>query len=119
VGIVASTLRLLDVFLLHCLLSDSPPDTPEEIAAIVVNKQRVASRGREPGLRLTREAIEVPLAEWGAEVLGECEQIAAALDEATGGNLHREALAAAVDAVDDPALTPSARVLQAMARDHN
>ena len=24
---------LLDVFLLHCLLSDSPPDTPEEIGA--------------------------------------------------------------------------------------
>lgn len=119
VGIVAGTLRLLDVFLLHCLLSNSPPDTPEEIAAIIANKQRVASCGREPGLRLTREGTEVALAEWGAEVLGECEQIAAALDEATGGNLHRQALAAAVDAVDNPASTPSARVLQAMARDHD
>jgi glutamate--cysteine ligase len=28
VGITAQSLRLLDVFLLHCLLSDSPPDTP-------------------------------------------------------------------------------------------
>ena len=119
VGIVASTMRLLDVFLLHCLLSDSPPDTPEEIGAIVANKQRVASRGREPGLRLTRQSQEVPLVEWGAEVLSECEQIAAALDAATSRALHRDALVAAVDALREPALTPSARVLQAMAREHN
>jgi glutamate--cysteine ligase len=119
IGIVASTVRLLDVFLLHCLLCDSPPDTPQELCAIVLNKQRVASRGREPGLRLTRGSEEVTLAEWGGEVLAECEQVAAALDAATGGNLHRDALSAAVAAVDDPASTPSARVLQAMARDHN
>jgi glutamate--cysteine ligase len=119
VGIVAGTMRLLDVFLLHCLLCDSPPDTPQELSAIIGNKQRVASRGREPGLRLTRESEEVTLGEWGGEVLAECEQIAAALDAATGSNLHRDALSAAVAALDDPASTPSARVLQAMARDHN
>ena len=119
VGIVAGTLRLLDVFLLHCLLSDSPPDTPEEIGAIVANMRRVASRGREPGLRLIRESQEASLAEWGAEVLAECERIAAALDAASGGGLHAEALAAAMAALDDPALTPSARVLQAMARDYD
>ena len=32
VGINAQTMRFLDVFLLHCLLSDSPDDTPQEIA---------------------------------------------------------------------------------------
>ncbi|MDQ6916688.1 MAG: glutamate--cysteine ligase [Pseudomonadota bacterium] len=119
VGIVAGTIRLLDVFLLHCLLSDSPPDTPQELSAIAGNKQRVASRGREPGLRLTREAAEVQLADWGAEVLAECEQIAAALDAATEGNLHRQALSAAAAAIADPASTPSARVLRSMARDHD
>jgi glutamate--cysteine ligase len=123
VGIVAGTLRLLDVFLLHCLLSDSPPDSPREIAAIVANKQRVASRGREPGLRLMRDDAEVPLSKWGAEVLSECAEIAAALDAATSvaseRNLHREALADAVAALADPASTPSARVLQSMAREHN
>src|SRR5439155_9742903 len=29
IGITADTMRFLDVFLLHCLLCDSPPDTPE------------------------------------------------------------------------------------------
>ena len=30
VGIDAQTMRVLDMFLLHCLLQDSPPDTPQE-----------------------------------------------------------------------------------------
>ena len=38
VGITAPTMRLLDIFLLHCLLSDSPPDTPQEIAEIKHNQ---------------------------------------------------------------------------------
>ena len=52
VGIAPQTMRFLDLFLLHCLLADSPPDTPQEIAALARNQERVAGRGREPGLRL-------------------------------------------------------------------
>jgi len=118
VGIVADTMRFLDVFLLHCLVCDSTPDNPQELAEILGNKQRVASRGREPGLRLTRGGQEVSLAEWGREVLAECGPIAAALDGANATGAHREALAAADAALNDPALTPSARVLQAMAQEH-
>ena len=118
VAITAGTVRFLDVFLLHCLLCDSPPDTSQELAAIIGNKQRVASRGREPGLRLTRGSEEIELAEWGGEVLADCGPIAMALDRANGGTAHREALTAAIAALADPDSTPSARVLQAMARDH-
>ena len=129
VGIDAATMRLLDVFLLHCLLSDSPPDNAQELAAVVSNQQRVASRGREPGLLLTRGKAEVPLLEWAAQTLAECEPIAAALDaarvsvEAGAGHsgmahsAHRDVLAGALASLHDPELTPSARVLQAMARD--
>src|SRR5678815_68433 len=60
VGITADTMRFLDTFLLHCRLLDSAPDTPAEIAAVDRNKQRVASRGREPGLLLVRGAGDVP-----------------------------------------------------------
>jgi glutamate--cysteine ligase len=118
IGITAGTVRFLDVFLLHCLLCDSPPDTPEERTEVVENKLRVASRGREPGLRLMREGEEVPLADWAEEVLADCAPIAEALDRANGGRSHREALAAAGAALADPALTPSARVLEAVTRDY-
>ncbi len=98
--------------------STSPPDTPEELSAIIRNKQRVAARGREPGLRLICGADDVPLGEWGARVLAECEPIAAALDAATGTHAHRDAVEAAHGRLADPASTPSARVLQAMEREH-
>ncbi len=118
IGITADTMRFLDVFLLHCLLRESPPDTPQELAAARGNTQRAAARGREPGLRLARNAQDVTLVDWSREILAECAPIAAALDAATGGNAHREALSGAAAALDDPAATPSARVLEAMARDH-
>ena len=118
IGITASTIHFLDVFLLHCLLRDSPPDTPQELVAIIRNKQHVAARGREPGLRLTRGTHEVTLAEWGGQVLADCGPIAAALDVANATSVYSKVLATAVAALNDPAATPSARVLQAMARDH-
>ena len=119
IGIGAATIRLLDVFLLHCLLEDSPPDTPQEIAAIGRNQNRVAARGREPGLRLERRGQEVGLIEWGQQLLAGCEPIAAALDAAHGGAAYRDALAAAVAALNDPACVPSARVLTEMQEHHD
>jgi glutamate--cysteine ligase len=122
VGIDAQTMRMLDIFLLHCLMQDSPPDTPQEIASNVRNQQLAAARGREPGLRLARGLQETTLFEWGAEVLSGCEPIAAALDAAlalpAGTRPHRDALAMASSRLREPDTTPSARVLQAMEQDH-
>jgi glutamate--cysteine ligase len=60
VGIGLHQMRLLDIFLLHCLLSDSPPDSAQEIAAMARNQRRIAERGRDPQLRLHRTAELVP-----------------------------------------------------------
>jgi glutamate--cysteine ligase len=117
VGIAAPTMRFLDVFLLHCLLAPSPPDTPEEIAALGRNQHRTAARGREPGLRLERGGREVVLAEWADELLWECAPIAEALDAGQGGDAYRDALAAARSALAAPASLPSARVLATMKQD--
>ncbi len=114
IGITASTIRLLDVFLLHCLLADSPPDTPEEVAEIGRNQNRVAARGREPGLLLERQAGQIGLREWGQQLTTQCAPIAAALDAAHGSRAHGEALRAAVNALDEPDSLPSARILRQM-----
>ncbi|HJS39117.1 MAG TPA: glutamate--cysteine ligase [Burkholderiales bacterium] len=119
VGINASTMRFLDVFLLHCLLADSPPDTPEEIACMSRNQECVAQRGREPGLKLGCETGDRAMKEWGEKLLAECAPVAAALDAALGGSLYREAHARQAEVLRDPALTPSARVLVEMQRKHN
>ncbi|MGZ8203032.1 MAG: glutamate--cysteine ligase, partial [Burkholderiales bacterium] len=112
IGISSATVRFLDMFLLHCLLSDSAPDTREEIATIARNQHRVAQHGRDPSIRLTRYAEEIGLAEWGTELLSECEPIAAALDRAHGGNAYGDVLAAALATLRDPSETPSAKVLR-------
>ena len=117
VGITAQTMRFLDVFLLHCLLSDSPPDTPAEIAELKHNQHHTAARGREPGLALKRAGGEVALTEWGAEVLAQCAPIAAALDAAQGDSCYSDALEAADAALLDASTLPSARVLAAMVQD--
>ena len=117
-GIDAPTMRLLDVFLLHCLLNDSPPDTPAEITELQHNQHLTAARGREPGLWLLRQGSKVPLAEWGAQVLDECIPLAARLDSEQGNSDYSSALAAARALLDAPDQTPSARVLAAMASGH-
>ena len=117
VGIRAQTSRFIDVFLLHCLLTESPPDTPEQIKALGRNQHLTASRGREPGLRLEREGGAVPLTEWGTQIVEQCRPIAQTLDSLHGGSNYRDTLVAAVAALHQPDLLPSAHVLQAMAQD--
>jgi glutamate--cysteine ligase len=117
VGIAPQTLRLLDVFLLHCLVAPSPPDTPEEIAALGRNQHRTAAFGREPGLKLERGGREVGLVDWGLELLDACAPLAQALDAAQGGSDHAAALTAARAGLAAPDSLPSARVLAAMKGD--
>jgi glutamate--cysteine ligase len=118
VGINAQTLRFLDVFLLHCLLSDSPTDSPDEIAALARNQHRVAESGREPGLRLDRAGSTVALTDWARELVQAMAPIALKLDASHGGSLYADAVAAAGKSVAEPDTLPSARVLRAITEEH-
>jgi len=118
VGINAQTMRFLDILLLHCLLEDSPPDTPAELRAIARNKLLGAQEGRKPGLMLERGGKPVALTDWGKEVVAACEPIAVEIDAVRGGAAYRDALGLAVNSMEKPESVPSARVLDAMARNH-
>jgi glutamate--cysteine ligase len=117
VGIEAGTLRFLDIFLLHCLLHPSPPDTPEEIAALGRNQHRTASQGRQPGLELERDGRDVRLVDWAAELLEQCAPVARALDAAHHSRAYTDALLAARGNLAQTDRLPSARVLCTMQRD--
>jgi glutamate--cysteine ligase len=116
-GITAPTLRFIDVFLLHCLLAGSPPDSPQEIAALGRNQHKTAAYGRQPGLLLERGDGDVALTAWGSQLLGEFAPIAAALDAAHQTSDYTDSLRSAQALLDDPALLPSARVLAVMEQD--
>lgn len=112
VGIHPQTMRFLDVFLLHCLQTDSPPDTPEEIAALSRNQHKVAEQGRMPNLTLERGKASVPLHDWGMEIIEQLRPIAAEL-----GDDYITAVNAAHNSLLHPETLPSARVLRSIVDD--
>lgn len=116
-GIDAETIEFLDAFLLHCLLTDAPPDTPEEIAVLQGNRTTIVERGREPGLVLDSPTGPRSVAEWGHAILDDCARTAVALDSIHGGDAASRALAVQRTRLDDPSLTPSAQILASMSRE--
>ncbi len=116
-GINAATMRFLDIFLLHCLVTESPSDTPDEIAALGRNQHRTASHGRQPGLKLERAGSQVLLTDWADELLRAFRPLAERLDQVHGTADYSDALRMAEQRVQDPGTTPSARALQVMQSD--
>lgn len=113
-GMDAATCRFLDVFLLLCLLRDSPPDSVQETESLLANQRASAEDGRKPGLALARDESRAILVNWARELLADCQSVADAVDEATGGRHHAAAVEQQRRKLEDPALTPSARVLAAL-----
>ena len=114
-GIDAHACRFLDVFLLLCLLKDGPPDSRSETQEMVANLLAVVERGREPDLVLMRQGAPIAFAAWAAELLAQCAEVAAEIDAA---GVRADDHLATVDwqrrKVEQPELTPSARVLNAL-----
>lgn len=113
-GIDIDTMRFLDVFLLHCLLQDSPEDTPEEAAAIARNQSLIVNEGRRPGLTLESLQGSRDRSQWASEILDGCAETARALDAAYGDNAYSEAVQRQRVRVTDPESTPSGQILAAM-----
>nr|WP_315258567.1 glutamate--cysteine ligase [uncultured Duganella sp.] len=114
VGISEQAGRFLDAFLLFCALEESPLTTPEQGAVYADNFARTVKEGRRPGLTLNNHGTEMPLTAWGAELLERIRPAAALLDALRGDSVHGDALAAQSLKLNDAALTPSAKVLEAL-----
>jgi glutamate--cysteine ligase len=114
VGIDELQIRFLDVFLLYCLVADSPPDSQQESDLMGRNQQAIVERGRAPGLSLHNGKETVSRDEWAVEILAECRVLAELFDQATSSDLYSYALAEQATKINDPSLTPSARVLAIM-----
>jgi glutamate--cysteine ligase len=109
VGVSLEQMRFVETLLLFCLLDESPPITPEEQAEIDQRELAVAWEGRRPGLRLPRQGASMPLRSSALSILDALAMIAPLLDDRRA--VHGRAIEAAREAVLDPALTLSARVL--------
>jgi glutamate--cysteine ligase len=114
VGLDAQQIRFMDVFLLFCLLEESPPCNDEEQAAQAANLEAVVNRGRQPGLSLNDGTSDLPLPEWASSLLTSMSGIAELMDEAYTSSDYTQTLREQQARVEDPELTASARVLREM-----
>ena len=115
-GIDDTTCRFLDVFLLFCLLAESPDEHPRESAAIAGNQLAVVERGREANLALETVDGTQKLVRWAKRLLDGCAQMAVIVDAVAGDGKHAEAVASQRRKIEAPENTPSARVLAALAK---
>ncbi|MDR9765550.1 glutamate--cysteine ligase [Shewanella baltica] len=110
IGIEATQVRFLDLFLLYCLLTQSPKSEASEEARLSANLKAVVLEGRKPGLELLTANGSRSLKFWLEELFDALQPLAVLLDgEATD---YQVALAHWRKAVEDPNLTLSGQVLQ-------
>jgi glutamate--cysteine ligase len=111
-GAGLSQLRFLELFLLRCLLEQSPPLSADEKRELSHNSLGVACCGRTPGFTLRRGGRQLPLRDWALELADTMEPIAEILDAGEQGRPYGTTLDALYAAAGDPEQTPSARVLR-------
>ena len=111
-GIEASQFYFLDVFLLYCLLQDSPSYDATVEGENHHNLTSVVLEGRKPGLMLQANQEGIALVDWASELFEQFIIIARELDSANQCADFSRAVNAEFDKVRDPSLTPSAKWLQ-------
>jgi glutamate--cysteine ligase len=114
VGVNQNKLRFLEAFLALCVLSDSDPIGGSEQEKLDANHLKVARRGREPGLTLSRDGREVPMVQWARELLDAMQGLCELLDHGESSRPYQAALEQQRAKIDEVERTPSARLLAEM-----
>ena len=114
VGMNQNTLCFMEAFLIYCLLHDSPAIDDAQYKEVHHNHSLTATRGRDPDLRLMKDGREIGLRDWVADIVSDVRAIAELMDRGEDGDAYVRSVDAQSALVDDPNLTPSARVLQDM-----
>jgi glutamate--cysteine ligase len=113
-GLTHKQLYFLEVFMLFCLLQDSPDVSALERKAIDENQSLVAHQGRKPNLTLSCNGSNVSLTEWASELINAMLPVAGLLNQAHQEECYVKSVASHLDLVKHPELTPSARILEEM-----
>ena len=113
-GIDATTVRFLDTFLLHCMLSESETCDEEMFFAVASNLAAVVEQGRDPELQLSRGAQRPLLRDWANQLLNDMSHSATLLDHVHQSQAYGEAWRQQRAKVQNAELTPSGRMLKQM-----
>ncbi|RLA06124.1 MAG: glutamate--cysteine ligase, partial [Gammaproteobacteria bacterium] len=112
-GVGVAELKFIEALLLYCLLSPSAPIDESGRQEIESNQTAVATAGRDSQLMLADAGREVSLRDWGRELLAGMQPLCSWLDRSGEGGFS-DALLVQMAKMEDPSLTPSARILADM-----
>ena len=113
-GIDAPQIRFLDCFLLYCLMQESTDCDDADGERIAENTARVVNRGREPGLMIQTPSGESSMMTEAVALLNGIQPLVKLLDRANSSTEHAASFEEQQAKVEQPALTPSARILEEM-----
>ncbi|WP_216782577.1 glutamate--cysteine ligase [Candidatus Profftia tarda] len=112
-GVNADQSRFLDMFLIWCLLADSPEINSDEALYTRENWNRVILEGRKPGQTIIDcNYRRQSLAKIGRDLFANLRRIAEILDSINGNNEYNHVCTILVTGFDDTSLTYSAKVLE-------
>ncbi len=114
IGIDESKARFLEAFLLNCLLQQSPESDEQEYQINNCNQLTVAHKGRKPGLKINKNGKDVLLTSWADEILQSMQPVCEILDKGLADKPYTKALNQQHELVQNPELTPSAKILAGM-----
>jgi len=115
-GINESQLQFLEVFLLFCLLQESPLIDEQERVEIDHNQTITAHHGRQPGLQLSRGGNPLLLQDWAIELFNAITPVSQLLDGTASQKIYSATIEFFKSFVYDSDLTPSARILKEMSQ---
>jgi glutamate--cysteine ligase len=113
-GLNEKQLNFLEAFMIYCLLSESPALSNDEKKQADNNTSLVASKGRQPNLKLNYNNELRSLQSWGLEICEDMRVICQTLDKDHTTLPYTTALNEQIHKLQDASLTPSALLLQEM-----
>ena len=118
IGIETDNLRFIEAFMLFCVLKESPKYDLSEISSIKNNLLNVAYNGRHPDLCLLNSGTEVRLRKWAMEICESMRGICEILDKDDVETPYARSINSAINAINDAASMPSARILEDMKKNN-
>lgn len=114
VGIDRRQTLFIDAFLISCLLMSDAVLCPDECRMVIDNQRKVLTRGREPGLLLVTPRGENTLVRTGKALIEKIKMTGELLDRVHRTKDYSMAVDEQLRKLEDPGLTPSARMLAAL-----
>jgi glutamate--cysteine ligase len=111
VGITAEQMRFLDIFLVYCLLEQSPALSASEQQVTEQNLKKVVTDGRRNNLELIQDGQPRLMQDWAEQLFADMMPIAKWLDEVYQSERYQAAMRQYYLSLLDPAQTPSGKIL--------